>query len=398
MSYPAFRRIMLVKTVFRFAVYMQAIASAWLIFRLSGNAMDVGIVAALALGPSIIGAPLGGALADRFCPRKLTMILMALQVPPMLALTALAVSGGLTVPLIFVFVFTFAVPFSLVEPILELIVPYTVPQELRSQALTDASAAYNGSELLGALLGGLAVEMLGASAIYGFTAAACLAVVVVVAMSPALQPACDLARNHRDASLRAGLREGLPVPMVRTAIAAGVLFFLLIAPIEQLMATIAVDHGEDAMFLGVLLAAIAVGAIAGNRVMTRQTSKGRTSEELLLLGVLIAAPPTILLGFSSSIYLDLALLILIGFGWEYLQGGGSDVMQLEVPPHISGRMVGMFYLLVTGASALGALVAGWLFDRLGVDVSLLALGLLASAGAMVLKLRHVRRVREPETG
>ncbi|MFZ9668683.1 MAG: MFS transporter [Solirubrobacterales bacterium] len=394
---PPYRRIITVKTVFRFAAYMQMIASAWLVFQLSGSAMDVGIVAALALGPSLVGAPLGGSLADRFCPRKLSMLFMGLQVPPLLVLTALAAAGELTVPLIFAFVFLYAVPFSLAEPILELVVPHTVPPELGHQAVTDASAADNTAEFVGAVLGGAAVQVIGATAIYGFNAFACLAVVTVIALSPILQRACDLARAQRDASLAAGLREGLPIPVVRTVIYAGTLFFLLIAPIEQLMATIAADHGEGATLLGVLLSAIAVGATIGNRVLSKLDMRGRSSDELLVWGALIAAPPTILLGFSSNVYTDYALLIVIGFAWELLQVSGRTAMQLEVPPHISGRMVGIFYLLVTGASALGALVAGWLFDLLGVDTSLLAIGVLALMGALLLLGRH-RRTSQEVTG
>lgn len=385
-----YRRIIAVKTIFKFAAYMQMIASAWLVFTLSGNAMDVGIVAALALGPSLVGAPLGGALADRFCPRKLSMLFMALQVPPLIVLSVLAASGGLTVALIFVFVFLYAVPYSLAEPILELVVPFTVPAELRHHAVTDASAASNTAEFAGAVVGGAAVQAVGATAVYGFNAVACLAVVVVIALSPVLQRACDLARAHRDSSLRAGLREGLPIPVVRTVIYGGALFFLLIAPIEQLMATIAADHGEGAALLGVLLSAIAVGATIGNRAVARFNMRGRSSDELLVWGALIAAPPTILLGFSSTIYTDYLLLILIGFAWELLEVSGQSAMQLEVPAHISGRMVGIFYLLVTGASALGALAAGWLFDELGVDTSLLGIGAVALAGAIILGARRRR--------
>ena len=395
LSHAPFRRIVAVKAIFRFAAYMQMIASAWLVFRLSGSAMDVGVVAALALGPSLIGAPLGGSLADRFCPRKLSMLFMALQVPPLLLLMTLAASGDLTVALIFGLVFLYAVPYSLAQPIIELVVPFTVPGELRHRAVTDASAADNTAEFLGAVAGGAAVQTIGAAVVYGFNAAACIAVVVVIALSPILQRACDLARAHRDASLRSGLREGLPIPVVRTVIYGGTLFFLLIAPIEQLMATIASDHGEGAALLGVLLSAIAVGATVGNRVLSRLNSKGRSTDELLVWGVLVAAPPTILLGFSSSIYTDFLLLVVIGFAWELLETSGHEAMQLEVPQHISGRMVGVFYLLVTGASALGALAAGWLFDELGVDTSLLGIGAVALAGAIILGARRRRLPGRP---
>ena len=116
---------------------MLMIGSAWLVFTISGSAMDVGIVAALSLGPSLIGAPLGGSLADRYCPRKLSQLFMALQVPPLLILTVLAASGSLTVPLIFIFIFAYAVPRSISRPILELVVPFTVVGRDRRHQLLD---------------------------------------------------------------------------------------------------------------------------------------------------------------------------------------------------------------------------------------------------------------------
>lgn len=396
LGHAPYRRILGVRTFYKFAGYMQMIASAWLVFKLTGNAMDVGIVAALALGPSLIGAPLGGALADRFCPRKLSMLFTALQVPPLLILAALAGADALTVPLIFLFVFLNAVPHSLGGPIIQLIVPFTVPPEQRHEAVTDASAAANTAEFAGAVIGGAAVQVVGATFIYGFNAFACAAVVVVIALSPILQRACDLARARGDASLRAGIRAGWPIPVVRTVVYGGILFFLLIAPIEQLMATIANDHGEGAALLGVLLSAIAVGATVGNRVLSKLNMRGRSSNELLVWGVLLAAPPTLLLGFSSNLVTDYLLLVVIGFAWEVLEVSGQSAMQLEVPNEISGRMVGIFYLLVTGASALGALGAGWVFDQLGVDTSLVIMGVLALAGGLGLSLRA--RGRTPASG
>ena len=366
---------------------MLMIGSAWLVFTISGSAMDVGIVAALSLGPSLVGAPLGGSLADRYCPRKLSQLFMALQVPPLLILTVLATTGNLTVPLIFIFIFIYAVPRSISRPILELVVPFTVPPELQRQAVTDASAADNTAEFAGAVVGGAAVQLLGAAAVYGFNAFTCLAVVVVLMASPILQRACDMARAHRDASLRAGVREGWPIPVVKTVVFGGTFFFLLIAPIEQLMATIAADHGEGAALLGILLSAIAVGATIGNRALSYFGVRGRQSQDLLVWGALIAAPPTILLGFSSSVVTDYLLLLVIGFAWELLQVSGRSAMQLEVPSQISGRMVGIFYVIVTGASAIGALLAGWLFAELGVDVGLVGVGTVALACAVILYLR-----------
>jgi nitrate/nitrite transporter NarK len=79
---------------------MQAVAAGWLVLMISGNPVDVGILAALALAPSFFAAPIGGYLADRFCPRKLTILFPDILVFPPVILAALAFADALTVPLI----------------------------------------------------------------------------------------------------------------------------------------------------------------------------------------------------------------------------------------------------------------------------------------------------------
>jgi hypothetical protein len=47
-------------------------------------------------------------------------------------------------------------------------------------------------------------------------------------------------------------------------------------------------------------------------------------------------------------------------------------------------MVGLFYCVTAGTQALGALLMGWAFTKLGVDPGLIVLGAVALAGALLL--------------
>ena len=69
--HPAFRRLAVARAISSLGSWMQNVAAGFLLYALSGSAMLVGLLGAVALGPSIVFAPIGGALADRFCPRKL---------------------------------------------------------------------------------------------------------------------------------------------------------------------------------------------------------------------------------------------------------------------------------------------------------------------------------------
>jgi MFS family permease len=57
--------------------WMQMVAAAWLVLRLTNSGVALGIDTALAFGPILVLGPLGGTLADRLDKRR---ILLATQV------------------------------------------------------------------------------------------------------------------------------------------------------------------------------------------------------------------------------------------------------------------------------------------------------------------------------
>lgn len=367
--------------------WMQTVAAGYLVFKLSGNAMYVGLLAAVALGPSLVGASFGGRLADRYCPRKLSIGFSLFEVLPPLTMAIFAFAGALTVPVIFVCVLALAIPHSMSQPIFALVIPYSVPEELRHEAVADTSAVYNVGQLTGAVLGGMVVQDVGAGLAFSLNALSYLIVAIVLICSPILQHACDLAREHHDVSLRRGLSQGWGLTVVKISLFGAGVFFFLVAPIEQLMPKIAADHGEGAMLLGLLVGSLTVGAVIANPFVRRWSGNTADSERTLVVGVLLCAPATLLLGFSSALATDIPLLVLIGFAWEMIFVSGGSALQLDVPMDIKGRMVGVFYTLVTGAAALGAVIMGVLFQDVGVSGSLVLIGVLAALCGLLLFFR-----------
>ena len=79
LAFPAYRRLFIARTASSAGSYMQIVAATWYTYKLTGSAASVGLLSALALGPAIVGGPIGGALADRFDPKRLSVVLYLLQ-------------------------------------------------------------------------------------------------------------------------------------------------------------------------------------------------------------------------------------------------------------------------------------------------------------------------------
>ena len=84
---------------------------------------------------------------------------------------------------------------------------------------------------------------------------------------------------------------------------------------------------------------------------------------------------------------DLVLLIAIGMYREMIFVSGESSLQLDVPPELKGRMVGFFYVLVSGCAALGGLLMGFFFNHIGIEESFFAVGAVVLAAGLVLRLR-----------
>ncbi len=396
LSFPAYRRVFLARGVSSAGSYMQIVASTWLAYSLTGSSTAVGILTALALGPALVGGPIGGALAERHDPKKLAILLSGLQALSAAGLAALQLAGLLTMPWLYLLVFAGAIPFSLNQPIITLVVPATVPEEYRHAAVARSSMVYNVTRLLGAVVGGFVIDAVGVGLAFAFNAASYLAVAVILLGTP-LASAITTRPTRQSAGIVAGAREGWALRLVRIAALGVATFFTLIAPVEQLMPTVAQEHGEGASAVGVLVGAIGLGALCANPFIGGRNRSPHARRRLMATGLFLAAPGITLLAVTPhhGLGIDVVGALLIGFGWEFVFVSGQSTVAVEVAADLRGRLMGLFFVLVTATTAVGAVLLGWFMEEWGLmSVFLANAALVLAAGVVVLLVN--RRLPSPD--
>jgi len=366
---------------------MQIVAVTWYAYKLTGSATSVGLLAALALGPTIVGSPIGGALADRFDPRRLAIVLYICQGIPATVMAILDLTGELPIGWLYALVFAGAIPFSLNSPVISLLGPYTVPEEYRRAALAQSSMMFNVTRLVGAVGGGFIVHLFGIGSALAINAASYFLVAAVLA-TPTLTSAIGSIRSpERDApdSCEAPKGVGSLSFMWLTAVSVGV-FFTAIAPVEQLMPTVAEEHKMTASAVGLLIGAIAAGAVLANPIIARAATSPARRRRLMAMGMFLAAPGMIVLAVTPhhGIAIDLMGALLIGFGWEFVFIGGQTAIATEVRHGIRGRMMGLFFVLVTATTAVGAVGLGVLISQVGLMMTFVATAACTVLAAVVL--------------
>ena len=389
LTFPGFRRFFIARAVSSAGSYMQIVAATWYAYKITGSAASVGLLSALALGPAIVGGPIGGALADRFEPRRLAIVLYLLQGVPATVLAILDLIGDLPLGWLYLLIFAGAIPYSLNSPVVSLVGTLMVPEECRQAAVAQSSRMFNVTRLAGAVAGGLLVHWIGIGTAFAFNAASYYLVAAVLAgtalvSNPAMprQP-----EPHQAGEEQATEAVGLQSITKLAAVGVGV-FFTFIAPVEQLMPTVAEEHGMTAAAVGLLIGAIGVGAVLANPVIGKANNSPANRRRLMAAGLFLAAPGMIVLAVTPEhgLLVDLIGAMMIGFGWEFVFIGGQSTVAIEVPENIRGRMMGLFFVLVTATTAAGAVGLGLLINVLGMTTTFLITASVVIAAGVAFSL------------
>jgi predicted MFS family arabinose efflux permease len=246
------------------------------------------------------------------------------------------------------------------------------------------SSAFNAARIVGPAIGGILIGGVGIAACFFLNGVSYVAVLAgLVAMRlPAWSPP-PLAGDGL-ARFREGARFILGDRATRALVLNTALLSIFGFPYLVLMPVFARDVLHvGAAGLGFLMASVGIGAVVaalGVAAFGRRLPKGR----LLVwggpaFGLAIAA-------FALTPWVPLAVGILVVSGGAMIANNAvtNTLLQTIVPDGLRGRVMGAYTFVFVGMAPLGAYQAGWLAERLGVQVAVAAGGLVCALASLAL--------------
>lgn len=373
--------------------WMQQVAQSWLVYRLTGSSLLLGLVGFASQIPVCLLAPLGGAAADRTSRRN---ILIATQTASMLLaaiLAGLTLSGHVTIPHLFVLAAALGVVNAFDMPARQAFAVDMVGREDLNNAIALNSSMFNGARVIGPAIAGVLVGAIGEGFCFLANAVSFFAVIAgLLAMRmppPKPRPA---ARSSALADIAEGFRfVGNTGPILGLLLLLGVVS-LTAVPYAVLMPIFAdrILHGGPSG-LGLLMGASGTGAVIGALTLAART-------RLTGLGTWIAASSAafgaslILFSLSRSFWLSAALLVPAGFAMMVQMAGSNTLVQRMVPDALRGRVMAVYSMMFMGMAPIGALLAGGLADRIGAPLTVAAGGVVCvlAAGVFAVQLPALR--------
>jgi MFS family permease len=380
--------------------WVQQIAMAWLVYRMTESAWSLGVTGFAGQIAILVLAPFGGLWADRFNRHRLLLITQGLSAIPPLVLAVLSYSGTIAVWHVVVMALLAGIVNAIDTPIrltftTGLVSRDDLPSAIAMNALMQSIGRMIGPTVAGALLA-ISTE---AFCFVVNTLSKVIIVSTVIMISVAPQTISKSTASPWQ-QLRDGMRYAWELIPVRWLLPMVATISFMVTPYQTLMPIFAAEvFNGDATLLGFLMAAAGCGGVIGMLALaSRRDVRGLT--RWVLFASLTAGISVIVFALSSWLPLSLLAIAFTGFGIVVNGMSVSTMIQTIVDDRMRGRVMGIFSMAFLGMFPLGSLAGGALAAAIGAPATLAIGGCFCTAAALVLWRRmpalraHLRPIYE----
>ena len=389
LSKPRFRLYAAGHTVAVIGAWIQQVAISWLVFRLSGSVVLLGITGFLMNIFYLLLGPVGGLAADRL-PRLKFLIAIDLFLAACAALLAAMAAAGVTnIPAYLVIAALIGAANAFEMPVRQTLMRDIVEERaLITSALGVSAMVFNVGRLIGPAIAGLVLAYLSEAWCFLLNALSYGGIIIaLLAMRLPPQAPRPAPTGPASQGFVASLSVLLAFPAVRYLLPTVVAIGLFATPYVPLMPSIVADFFDGrSSTLGLLMSSAAVGALAAAAYLSLQPGYGRQlrlqTAAPLAVGVALAL-------FAWSRILPLSGLLLAVMGGAAMLGVNATnaMLQQSVPDEWRGRVIGIYSMSFAGTAPLGGVLSGWLAQHIGLTATLTLNGLIIVAVGLLGRWR-----------
>ena len=352
---------------------MLSVAIGWQLWLSTHSAFALGLVGLVQVLPVILLSLPAGHVADQYNRRKIVILTQTLLALCSLSLAALSFFKG-SLMLIYLCLLGIGIARAFNDPATSTILPQTVPPYMFTSAATWYSSSWQLATIVGPAIAGLIVALLGSvTVIYLFDAFAAITFLVLVSLIRGRQ----LALSRKSTTLES-LTEGIRFIRSTKVILAAItldMFAVLLGGAVTLLPIYATDILKvGPTGLGLMRAAPSIGALLMALALAHLPSfknAGRT----LLLAVAGFGAATIVFGLSTSFWLSMLMLILLGGLDSISVIIRSTLILTRTPDEMRGRTSAVNSIFIGASNELGGFESGMAAALFGPIISVVGGGI-----------------------
>ena len=363
--------------------WMTRLATSWLVYRLTGSALLLGVVGFAGQIAAFALAPVAGVWVERVDRRKMLVWTQAAGAIQSLALAALTLAHVITIGEIIALAALQGLINAFDMPGRQaFLVQMVEDRSDLGNAIAINSSMVNSARLIGPAIAGLVIAAVGEGWCFLLDGLSYLAVIASL-LAMRIRP-LDMRRHA--AGMLAQMREGWDYVStfrpVRTVLLLMVLVSLMGWPYTVLLPVFAgqVLHGGPNT-LGWLTGASGIGALISAISLALRKSVAGLARMLQVASAMLGCA-LVLFGLSHTLWLSLVLMVFAGFGMIQTASVTNTIVQTLVPEDKRARAMSYYGMAFFGAAPFGSLLSGALAHRFGAPHTVMLTGAFCIAGSL----------------
>jgi MFS family permease len=356
---------------------MQLWALFWHLRTLSDQPVVVSGVGVARFAPILLLSLIGGLIADIYSRRKVMFVCQIVMILVSLTFGLLTQFGVIQIWHMYVLTALHAAAMAFDMPARQSLMPNLVPREDLPSAFSLQSMAFNIGSVVGPGLSGVVIASLGQSWTYFIDAISFGAVIISLIMIGNVHQEINPVVRQQGINLES-IKDGIAFIRSQPIILSSMIldfFATFFSSANTLLPFVARDILKvGAIEYGWLSAAQPFGAVGVGLVFS-QWSRIRKQGYLLLWSVVAFGLATILFGISTSFWITLISLALIGGSDAVSTILRNTIRQMQTPDGMRGRMVSINQIFFMGGPQLGEIEAGLVAQAFGTPWAIISGGL-----------------------
>ena len=364
--------------------WMTRIATSWLVYRLTGSALLLGVVGFAGQLPSFVLAPFAGVYIDRWNRHRLLTITQIMAMCQALAMATLTLGGWITIWQVVVLSVIQGLINSFDMPTRQsLMIDLIDKKEDLSNAIALNSSMVNAARLLGPSIGGVLIAAFGEGWCFLIDGLSYIAVITSLLM---IRIPARVRNPQGQKDVLLDLREGLAYVgrsrTIRSILMLLALVSLVGMPYTVLMPVMANKVlGGGPNTLGLLMAGTGVGALVGALSLTARKTVLGLGKFIPLAAALFGAG-LVMFAMSRILWLSVFLLVITGYGFITQLAVSNTLLQTIVDEDKRGRVMSFYVMAFMGTAPFGSLLAGSVAEQLGAPTTLVIGGIGCMLGGL----------------
>jgi len=347
--------------------WMQGVALAWLIYRMTHSAVWLGVIEAANMLPMLLFGLTAGGLADRVNRKRVLIITQALSMTQAIVLAALTITNRLEIWQAVALSAFVGTCMAFEVPSRQAFMVELVDREHLVNAISLNSSLFNAARVIGPAIAGVLVAAAGEAVCFSINAVSYIAALGALFLISAKGDRHALDSDKKNVNVRDALDFVLKKPHVRRLLILALILSLFGLQYSVLMPIIASEilHGQVGT-LGALRAGAGFGSFCAALFLASRASGDFLKRAVGLAGMLFGTT-LLLFSMSTNFWLSEFLVVIVGFAMTSQLSGGHSLIQLAVTDELRGRVMSIYMTILMGLGPIGSFAVGVCAQKWGAQ-------------------------------